>query len=95
MLSDLTVWDFAAMTAKFFAYAGSFLATGSFLFVFVNSGRVDDVRKSLKLVLALAVSVAIGATAAQFFILWVQSLSKYAVPRVGYVRLLMIALVNY
>lgn len=56
------------MTAKFFAYAGSFLATGSFLFVFVNSGRVDDVRKSLKLVLALAVSVAIGATAAQFFI---------------------------
>ncbi len=56
------------MTAKFFAYAGSFLAAGSFLFVFVNSGRVDDVRKSLNLVLPLAAAVAIGATAAQFFI---------------------------
>ena len=56
------------MTAKFFAYAASFLAAGSFLFVSVNSGRVDDIRKSLNLVLALAAAVAIGATAAQFFI---------------------------
>ena len=68
MLSDLTIWDFAAIAAKFFAYAGSFVAAGSALFAIVNGARVDAVRKSFNAVFVLAVVIAIGATAVQFFV---------------------------
>ena len=56
------------MTAKFLTYSGSFVAAGSVLFAIVNGARIDEVRKPLNVVLLLAAVVAIGATAAQFFI---------------------------
>ena len=68
MWSDLTIWDFAAIAAKFLAYAGGFVAAGSALFAMVNGERVSEIRRSLNAVCAFAVVIATAATAAQFFV---------------------------